>query len=67
MSPEAVPGARATRSFLQASVLMFVCSNAAIVFQFIFQSLMKRELHAVLWASFAGISFGARYLRFTTS
>jgi len=34
----------ATRSFFQASVLMFVCSNAAIFFQFIFQSLMKREL-----------------------
>lgn len=40
MSPQ-VP---ATRSFFQASVLMFVCSNAAILFQFVFQSLMRREL-----------------------
>lgn len=32
------------RSFLQASVLLFVCSNLANVFQFIFQTLMRRKL-----------------------
>jgi O-antigen/teichoic acid export membrane protein len=32
------------RSFLQASVLLFVCSNLANVFQFVFQTLMRRKL-----------------------
>ncbi|MCC6352821.1 MAG: hypothetical protein IT577_02980 [Verrucomicrobiae bacterium] len=36
--------AKATRSFLRTSLMLFVCTNASSVFQFVFQSLMRREL-----------------------